>query len=262
MRRYASVVVLYVVALVGVAALAGCRADGVRLAFRPAAGSQYSYRIEVHAEVVTRIGDTEPRRRVDDDVFTAEHAVLDAGRVRVRLSGSGEPTRTFEVRLDRGGLLAEVERIEGLPASALGTLGLSEIFPAAAGAPPDRLLAPGQRWQVNEPVALPGALPSRLMGSGRLIELGVVDGVDVARFETTYTLPVERTSEEAQGRIVLRGSQVVKALSTSGVGDGAVVSASTETRGRFTLQLLPRDGGAAVPGELEIVVRSETRRTR
>lgn len=259
MRRYAFGVV---VVAVMVLATSACKADGVRLAYRPAAGSQYKYRIEVHAEVVTRIGDTPARRRVDDNVFFADHSVLAAGRVRVQLRGSSEPTRTFEVRLDRAGLLAEVERIEGLPASALGTLGLSEIFPAAAGAPPDRLLSPGERWSVDDPVSLPGAAASRLRGEGRLVELGVVDGRDVARLDTRYVLPVERMSEEAQGQIVLRGEQVVRALSTSGVVDGAVVSASTETRGRFTLQLLPRDGGAAVPGELEILVRSVTKRTR
>jgi hypothetical protein len=243
---------------------AACRTDGVRLAFRPDPGSRYVYRVEVHAEVVTRIGDTEERRRVDDDVLFADHDVLVAGprssTVRVRLRGEGQPPRTFQVRLDRAARLAEVERIEGLPASALGELGLSEIFPAAAGAPPDRLLAPGERWQVDEPITLPGQGLSRLRGEGRLVELGVVDGLEVARVDTTFRLPVEQTTDEAQGRIVLRGEQSVHARSTSMIGDGAVYSAETETRGRYTLQLLPRDGGAAVPGELEIVVRSTTRR--
>jgi hypothetical protein len=243
-----------------------CRPSGVRLAYRPQPGSRYSYRVEVHAEVVTRIGDTAPRRRVDDDVLLADHAVLSAearsSTVRIRLRGPGVGTRTFEVRLDRAAQLAEVQRIEGLPASALGGLGLSEIFPAAAGAPPDRLLSPGERWQLDEPVVLPGASRSRLRGEGRLVELGVIDGREVAQVDTTFRLPVQQTTDEAQGRIVLQGEQVVHARSTSGLADGAVESAETETRGRFTLQLLPRDGGAAVPGELEIVVRSVTRRVR
>ena len=246
--------------------LSACRPDGVRLDFRPDTGAQYAYRVEVHAVVVTRIGDTEERRRVDEDVLFADHAVLSgsdrSSRVQVRLRGEGQPTRTFVVALDRAAQLAEVQRIEGLPASALGTLGLSEIFPAAAGAPPDRRLSPGDRWEVDEPVTLPGANPARLRGEGRLIELGVVDGRDVARIDTSYRLPVQRTSEEEQGRIVLEGDQVVRALTTSSVDDGAVESAETETTGRFTLRLLPRGGGAAVPGVLEIVVRSVTTRLR
>ncbi|MDQ1437846.1 MAG: hypothetical protein QOK43_1475 [Acidimicrobiaceae bacterium] len=251
-------------ACVGGVSLGACRPDGVRLAFRPRTGASYTYRVEVRAEVVTRIGDGEPRRRVDHDVLFADHAVLTGGprssRVQVRLRGPGQPTRTFVVALDRAAQLAEVQRIEGLPASALGTLGLSEIFPAAAGAPPDRLLAPGARWRVDEPVTLPGSSTARLSGQGRLVELGVVAGREVARVETTYRLPVDRTSDEAQGRIVLRGSQEVHARSTSGVADGAVESAETETRGVFTLSLEPRDGGPAVPGRLELVVRSVTRR--
>lgn len=254
------------VAALALVLLPACRPDGVRLAFRPDTGAQYAYRVEVHAEVVTRIGDTEERRRVDEDVLFADHAVLSASgrssRVQVRLRGEGQPTRTFVVSLDRAAQLAEVQRIEGLPASALGTLGLSEIFPAAAGAPPDRRLSPGDRWEVDEPVTLPGSRPARLRGEGRLVELGVVDGRDVARIDTTYRLPVQRTSDEEQGRIVLEGEQVVRALTTSSVEDGAVESAETETTGRFTLRLLPTGGGAAVPGVLEIVVRSVTTRLR
>jgi hypothetical protein len=249
--------------------LSGCRPDGVRLAFHPKPGAKYSYRVEVHADVTTRIGDQPVRRRVDDDVLLASHAVLSAGRrnsrVEVRLSGEGQPTRTFVVSLDRAAQLAEVQTIEGLPASALGTLGLSEIFPAAAGAPPDRLLSPGDRWRINEPVTLPGASRSRLSGEGRLVELGVVDGREVARVDSTFRLPVERSSSEEQGRILLRGEQVVQSRFTAGVADGAVEQVETQTTGRFQLSLVPSGsapGAAAVPGELVVVVRSVTRRVR
>jgi hypothetical protein len=259
---------LLLVVVVGALAFGACRPDGVRLGFRPRPGAHYSYRVEVHAEVVTRIGDTAPRRRVDDDVLFAEHSVLSAGprssRVEVRLRGRAQPTRTFVVELDRAAQLAEVQTIEGLPASALGTLGLSEIFPAAAGAPPDHRLAPGERWRIDEPVRLPGASRSRLVGEGRLVELGVVDGREVARVDSTFRLPVDRSSEESQGRIFLRGTQVVRSEYTSAVSDGAVEQVSTETRGTFQLLLVPRGAavGAVVPGELEVVVRSVTRRVR
>ena len=253
-------------AVVAVALVSSCRPEGVRLGFRPRPGAQYTYRVEVHAEVVTRIGDAEPRRRVDDDVIEARHNVLSSGsrsaRVEVRLRGEGVAPRTFVVRLDRAAQLAEVEAIEGLPASALGTLGLSEIFPAAAGAPPDRVLAPGDRWHIDEPVVLPGATRSRLRGEGRLVGLGVVDGREVARVDSTFRLPVERTSDEAQGRIVLRGEQVVTSKFTSGVLDGAVEKVETETRGTFRLSLMPKGSTAAVPGELTLIVRSVTRRVR
>lgn len=249
----------------GALLVGACRPDGVHLGFRPAPGAHYSYRVEVHAEVTTRIGaDGQTQRRVDDDVLFADHAVLSAGgrssRVEVRLHGPGQPSRTFVVSLDRFAQLAEVQTIEGLPASALGTLGLSEIFPAAAGAPPDRLLSPGERWRIDEPVALPGASPSRLQGEGRLVELGVVAGREVARVDSTFRLPVARSSEESQGRIVLNGEQVVHSRSLSGVADGAVEEVRTDTRATYTLQLLPRGSDSSVPGELIVVVRSVTKR--
>lgn len=253
--------------MVAASTLSACRPDGVHLAFHPRPGARYAYRVEVHAEVVTRIGaDGEERRRVDDDVLFADHMVLAAGgrgtRVEVRLRGEGQPTRTFVVRLDRAAQLAEVQTIEGLPASALGTLGLSEIFPAAAGAPPDRLLAPGERWRIDEPVTLPGASRSRLRGEGRLVELGVVDGRDVARVDSSFRLPVSRTSDEDQGRIELTGEQIVRSRFTSGVADGAVETVETETTGRYRLSLVPTGSTTAVPGELVVVVRSVTKRLR
>src|SRR5437588_271995 len=109
---------------------------------------------------------------------------------------TGGPVRTFVVRVDRAAQLAEVRSVEGVPASALGGLGLAEIFPAAAGAPPDRRLSPGDRWTLDQPVAVSGSGPARLTGSGRLTELGVVSGRKVATTSSAYRLPVATTTTE------------------------------------------------------------------
>jgi hypothetical protein len=261
--------VLALLAACSSTALAGCRPSGVRISYRPARGAQYTYRVEVHAEVTTTIADTPPRRTVDDSVLEAHHLVLAGGRdgssVQVRLTGPGEPARTFVVRLDRAGHLAEVQRVEGLPARALGGLGLSEIFPAAAGVAPDRLLAPGSRWQFDEPVALPGEPATHLRGAARLLELGVVNGHKVADVRSSFRLPVRRTSDEAQGRIVIDGEQVVQSKAESRVDDGSLERVETETRGTFTLTLTPNQAtaaGTSVPGTVTVVVRSVTTRLR
>jgi hypothetical protein len=260
-------VIVFAAALALTTLATACRPDGVRLAFRPRRGAHYSYRVEVHAEVVTRIGDEPAQTRTDDDVLFADHVVRSAGArsslVEVRLHGKDQPSRTFVVRLDRAAQLAEVQTIEGLPASALGTLGLSEIFPAAAGAPPDRRLSPGERWRIDEPVSLPGATRSTLAGTGRLVELGVVGGRDVARVEDAFRLAVHRASDEQQGRIVLSGDELVHSVSTTDVADGAVEQVETQTQGTFHLTLIPRGStGPAVPGELTVTVRSVTKRLR
>lgn len=249
-------------ALIGTA----CREDTVRLSYQPRPGDRYSYRVEVQAEAVTTVGDEAPRRTQNTNVFESEQSVLDAGpsgtRVQVRLRELGGLPRNFVVRLDRAAQLAEVQSIEGLPASALGGLGLSEIFPAAAGAPPDQPLSPGSRWAIDEPVQLASPEQSRLAGEGRLAKLGVVDGREVATVVSTYRLPVQRTAVERRSRLELSGSQDTNASTTYDLKDGSVVSVEARTNGTYGVMLLPPDGtpGTPIPGKLTVEVRSVTRR--
>jgi hypothetical protein len=257
---------LAAVLLVALVGLAGCGDDTVRIAFTPETGARYSYRVEVESTTFTEVEGTQPVRRHDEFVLQAAHHVLsadgDSSRVQVTLRDAGGNSRRFVVRLDRAGQLAEVQRIEGLPARALGSLGLSEIFPAAAGAPPDRRLAPGDRWRVDDPVELPGQAPTRLSGTGRLTALGVVEGREVATVENRFVLAVEGTSDLELGRFRLVGSQTTTSTSSHDLADGAVEEVTAVTRGRFRLMLLPPDGedGPEVPGTLRVEVRSKTRR--
>jgi hypothetical protein len=253
-------------AVAALALLAGCQPDTVRISFRPAAGAHYAYRVEIQSVTVTSVEGTAPQRVSDDFILRADHSVLAVSpasiRVRIRLAGEGLGPRTFVVRLDRAGQLVEVQRIEGLPARALGSLGLSEIFPAAAGAPPDRRISPGERWVVDEPVVLPGQPATRLRGSGRLKTLGVIDGRKVATVESTFRLAVRGTSQLSQGNFVLDGSQSTSATSTQDLSDGSVEKVEAVTTGRYRLTLLPPTGtdGPPVPGTLTIEVRSKTTR--
>lgn len=257
---------LLAVAVVTAAVLAACQPDTVRIAFRPEAGTTYAYRVEVESVTVTTLQGGEPQRITDRFVLDAKQSVLESGddssRVRVRVAGPNVGARTYVVRLDRAGQLAEVQSIEGLPARALGSLGISEIFPVAAGAPPDRPLSPGERWQVNEPVRLPDQPESRLRGSGRLTELGVVDGNEVATVESNYRLAVRGTTELEQGSFALEGAQSTVKTGTHRLEDGSVEEVRAVTRGRFRLALMPPAGttGPVVPGTLTIEVRSHTSR--
>lgn len=262
---------LVLAVLMGVAAgaLGGCAEGTVRVAFQPAPGARSTYRIEVRAVAVTSIRGEAPRRTVADTVLVARHQVLDSGpdgsRVRVRLTEEGGPTSTFVVRLDRGAQLTAVQRIEGLPAGALGDLGLSEIFPAGATAPPDRALAPGDRWSIDAPVrvAAPGAGASQVTGRGRLVALQATGGRELARVDSTYRLPVHRTADDTGGQLVLDGSQRTRATVAYDLDDGSVRTATARTRGRYEVTLLPPPGvaGSPVPGTLVVDVDSTTRRT-
>ena len=244
----------------------GCRENTVNLAYQPRPGDRYSYRVEVAAVAEARVGSEAPRRTESNNVFEAEHAVLEAApsgsRVEVRLREQGGSPRTFVVGLDRAAQLAEVQSIEGLPASALGGLGLSEIFPAAAVAPPDRPLAPGSRWSIDEPVRIASPEATRLVGRGRLAELNVADGREVATVESDYRLPVRRTAQERRSQLELNGSQDTNASTTYDLADGSVVSVDARTEGTYDIMLVPppETPGAPIPGTLTVEVRSVTRR--
>ena len=249
--------------------LAACQPDTVRVTYRPEAGTTYRYEVRVHSLTLASLGDGEPQRTEEDAVLHVEHRVLDAEpdgpvRVQVRLRRPNSAPRTLVVRLDRAARLETVETIEGVPTTTLGELGLTEIFPAAAGAPPDRALRPGETWVIDEPVALPGTEPSRLAGEGRLAELGVIDGREVASIFSRTRLPVTRTTGVRQGTLQLRGNQVTESTARHDLSDGAVQRANSVTTGRFRVLLSPPPGrsGAPLEGRLEIEVRSRVRRLR
>jgi hypothetical protein len=244
-----------------------CRPDTVRIAFHPRPDAHYRYAVDVTAETETRLAGRQPTRNRTDDHLEADHAVLavDAGlaTVQVRLHSGTGPDRSFEVRFDRAAALTEVRRVEDLPASALGELGLAEVFPAAAGAPPDRPLRPGSAWTIDEPVTLPPSLPSRLTGSGRLVDLGVVSSRKVATVHSSYSLPVHQTLNTPQGEVVLDGTETTSVSATHDLADGAIEVFRARTTGRFDLSVVPPPGtsGTSIGGQLDVEVRSSTRRT-
>lgn len=258
-------------AVVALAVLApACRPATVRVSFRPAEGARYAYDVRVASESVVELDGRPSERRSDEIRFRAEHTVLEAGsqgsRVEVRLAeadGRGGTPRTFVVRLDRAAQLVRVERVEGVPSGTLGELGLSEIFPEAAAAAPDRPLAPGERWAIDKPVELPGITATRLRGWGRVAELGVEDGREVAMIDTRTDLPVTRETVTAESTLQLDGRQTTMSSAVHSLGDGAIERLEARTRGEYGLELRPSKGDVRpLRGRIVVEVRSWTRRLR
>lgn len=265
--RAVSAVAAPIVAVVLAASLTGCRDDTVTLAFRPEVGATYRYEVRVRTESEVRLEGAEPTVTRDDTLLLAEHRVLESGsdgvRVEVVLAAPGERARRFVVRFDRAARLQSIERIEGIPESALGDLGIAEVFPAAAGAPPERPLSPGDRWDIDDEVRLPGIEgAARLQGQGRLVSVGVSGGADVADIHTTARLPLRTTSETPNGRLAIRGVETTEQSASHDISDGSVRSSSSRTTGSFTIRLDPPPGrpGAPVPGTMRVRVWSETTR--
>src|SRR5207237_6728753 len=107
--------------------------------------------------------------------------------------------------------------------------GLSEIFPAAAGAPPARPLAAGERWAIDDQLRLAGSIPVRLRGDGRLVRLGVVGGRKVASINTSTRLPVTTSTDLQGGHLDLTGVERTSSDATRDLLDGAVEQAASTT---------------------------------
>ncbi|MEY2421170.1 MAG: hypothetical protein QOI95_1237 [Acidimicrobiaceae bacterium] len=247
----------------------GCRDDHVTIAYQPRRGTTFTYAIHVTSSTTDSFPDrpaSQPPGVPAD--FTARHQVLDAQdgttRVEVRLAREGGGERTFIMRFDRAAQLTAVESVEGIPAEALGSLGLSEIFPAAAGAPPDRPLRPGDHWVIDDQVQLAGMdAPTRLTGTGHLVQLGVIDGHKTATVSSATVLPLTSTSTTANGVQTLTGTQTTTITVVYDLADGSVRQSTSATTGQFDVLLAPPAGQPGVPirGALTVELRSEIRRT-
>ena len=242
----------------------------MRLSFRPDVGDVYRYEVTVRSRSEVRLPGHDPVVRSEEVVLQSEHTVLEADddgvRVQVILADAAGSVRTFVVRFDRAAQLEAVEADDALVDVGDGAdaFGISEIFPAASGAPPDRRLAPGDRWEVDESIALPGAVGrSLLSGSGRLAELGVLDGNDVARVVTSTRLQLASEVVSLEGETLrLDGEQTTTQRASHDLADGSVRAASSSTTGEYDLEIRPPIGriGEPVEGTLTVEVSSRSRR--
>ena len=161
-----------------------CDDPAIRLTYRPKVGTRTVYRLNVTTSSTTKLGrraDPRPQRVLRAafrSSWSAPPTPGDDTQVSVRLTGDGQQARDFVVRLDRAGQLATVETVEGVPAAALGNLGISELLPSAAGALPSAPLRPGDRWRISQLLRIGEARAGRLVGWGRLASLGVSDGTE------------------------------------------------------------------------------------
>ena len=251
---------------VALAGLTACKEESVHVGFRPEAGASYRYEIKVQSVTTTVLGNEAPERSVDEVTLESRDTVLSAGpeeiKVEVLLRRAGSPDRTFRVRFDRGARLAGVDEVDGLPPEVLGSVGFPEFLPAAATAPPDRPLTPGEQWKIDATSALPGAQAARLQGTGRLVKVTTAGGRKVASIKAETSLPLGTTSRIGNSVVTISGTETTESTAARTLTDGAVQEASAVTKGAYTLSLSPETGagGASVSGTMSVEIRSQTRR--
>lgn len=261
-RRLAS----FLLPVVAFAGLTACTEESVHVGFRPEAGASYRYEIKVQSATTTVLGDEPPERSVDEVTLESRDTVLSAGpeeiRVEVQLRRTGSPDRTFRVRFDRGARLAGVDEVDGLPPEVLGPVGFPAFLPAAATAPPDRPLSPGEEWKIDATSSVPGAQPARLQGTGRLVKVTTAGGRKVASIKAETSLPLSTTSRVGDSMVTISGTETTESTAARTLTDGAVQEATAVTKGEYNLTLSPSQGagGAAVNGKMSVEIRSQTRR--
>ncbi|HEV2757967.1 MAG TPA: hypothetical protein VGV86_00235, partial [Acidimicrobiales bacterium] len=164
-------------------------------------------------------------------------------------------------RFDRAAQLAGVDAVEGLPPAVLGPIGFPEFLPAAATAPPDRALSPGEKWKIDATPTLPGAQPVRLEGSGQLMKVTTSGGRKVASIKAETRLPLSSTTRMGDATVTISGTEKTQSTATRGLADGVVQDASSTTRGTYDVVVSPPPGGgSSVRGTMTVEIRSETRR--
>src|SRR5260370_40507259 len=100
------------VVLIGTA-LAGCRADTVRISYRPLTGVHYRYLIDVETTTETRIGDRPPSSAVHRQRLVVDQTVLGLTATGTDLRGvlrHRQDAGALRVRYDRAGPLAAIQR--------------------------------------------------------------------------------------------------------------------------------------------------------
>ena len=270
MPLYASAVVRRLAFLllpaVASAGLTACKEESVHVGFRPEAGTSYRYEIKVQSVTTTVLGNEAPERSADEVTLESRDTVLSAGpeeiKVEVRLRRAGSPDRTFRVRFDRGARLAGVDEVDGLPPEVLGSVGFPEFLPAAATAPPDRALSPGQKWKIDATSNLPGAQSARLEGTGRLVKVTTAGGRKVASIKADTRLPLTATTRVGGSIVTITGTETTESTAARALTDGAVQEATAVTKGDYTLTLSPEtgSGSASMTGRMSVEIRSQTRR--
>lgn len=260
--------VLLLIPALAAGVLTACNGDGekaVHVGFRPAAGASYRYEIKVQSVTTTILGDEAPERSVEEITLESRDTVLSAASeevtVQVELRRAGSPDRTFRVRFDRGAQLAGVDAVDGLPPEVLGPVGFPEFLPAAATAPPDRALSPGEKWRIDATPTLAGAGSVRLEGTGRLVKVTTAGGRKVASIKAETRLPLSNTSRAGEATVTISGTETTESTAIRAVADGVIEEASSVTRGAYNLVVSPQPGGGLpVTGTMSVEIRAQTRR--
>jgi hypothetical protein len=249
--------VLAALAALAAAPLWACRPSTVSVTYAPQVGDRYGYRYEISATVSRQLEGEAPQVSHVDTELRADQVVeartARGARLRLRLTREGGAPREAVAIVDRAGSLEGIELVEGLGAAVLGVAD-EAILPTLPG-PPDRPLAPGDRWSIDG---------RGRTGEGRLERLGVVDGRDVAVVRTTATSRLARDLLAGASATAVRGRVRSGSTVSYDLDGGAIRRSRSWSRGEVRAELQPPEGVDAAPvrATISYEVTVEVTRTR
>lgn len=237
-------------------AAGACRDGTVVVEPRPAVGDRARYRYEIEATITRALDQGAPQTSEIDSVLVVDQRIAAVAGEQVEadvtLRRDGAAPRAARVALDRSGAIQGIELVEGLDAANLDLAPLSSLLPPGT-APPRRALRPGDRWSIAN-----GAR----RGQGRLTRLGVVDGEDVAVFDTTVAEGIDDDVAAGASAARVTGTLRSSATTTYDVGDGTIRRATAHSRGEVRARIEPPAGVDAAPALASITFEIRVRVTR
>lgn len=255
-RRRRALLAPVLAAGLGLAA-AACREHTVSVAYAPEVGDRYEYRYEISARVTRTLEGEAPQHLDVDTVLLAEQRVEaltdDGARVELELTRDGGLPRTAVVLLDRAGSLEGVELVDDLDPDVFGVAGTDALVATHLDGPPDRPLAPGERWTLSD---------GPRHGTGTLERLGVIDGEDVAVVRTEATEDLSRSVRAGGTTSRVAGTLRSGARTAYDLDDGALRRSRSWSHGRLRALLAPPPGVDADPVPAAITYDVEVEVTR
>lgn len=246
-----------VAAAMGTLVLLGCRPSTVSVAYTPQVGDRYAYRYEIEVTITRSLEGAEPEVVHLDTELVARQEVRArtprGARINLELTREGGATRTAVAIVDRAGSLEGVELVEGLGAAVLGVADEDALVPTHLAGPPDRPLAPGDRWSIRA---------GDRTGEGRLERLGVIDGSDVAVVRTTASEDVSRAVQAGASATEVSGHVRSGATTSYDLVDGAIRRSRSWSHGQIDALLEPPSGVEAEPVHATIGYEVTVRVTR
>lgn len=237
-------------------AAGACREGTVVVEPRPEVGDRSRYRYEIDATITRTLDQGAPQTSEIDSVLVVDQRITSVRGERVEadvtLRRDGAAPRSARVALDRSGAIQGIELVEGLAAADLDLAPLSSLLPPGT-APPQGELRPGDRWSITD---------GDRRGRGRLTRLGVVDGEDVAVFDTTVSEVID--DDVAAGASAARVTGTLRSSTTTAydVDGGAIRRASARSRGEVQARIEPPAGVDAAPALASITFEIRVRVTR